>query len=268
MVTCQALGCDVDAFVGWWRLPVRPSRASHGLPTAHDNAGMSATPPAPELTDADIQRLQGLLDAVPAPLEPLDVMALDGYLCGVLLQPRPISAARWMPGVTDVEARPLPEGYDAGELQKLVRRRYNELERAINRREWFDPWVFGLDDEEAESAEGDESPSQTVLPWVAGFAAAQDPFPDLMAMDDPALIEPLALLYLHIPREDLEDADALLEVIDSIEPPETLAEAVEEMVRAVMLMADVSRPKKAAAPAAPAAGTRGKGGGKPGARRR
>ncbi len=63
---------------------------------------------------------------------------------------------------------------------------------------------------------------------------------------NPALLEPLALLYLHIPREDLEDADALIEVIDSIEPPETLAEAVEEIVRAVMLIADVSRPQKAA----------------------
>ena len=32
----------------------------------------------PALTDADIERMQALLDSVPAPLEPLDVMALDG----------------------------------------------------------------------------------------------------------------------------------------------------------------------------------------------
>jgi uncharacterized protein len=108
---------------------------------------------------------------------------------------------------------------------------------------------------------------------VAGFAAAQDFFPDLMAIDHPELVEPLALLYLHIPREDLEDADALLAVIDTIEPPTTLAEAVEEMVRAVMLMADVSRPKKPVAapkPTRPARAGRptGQGPASRGARRR
>jgi hypothetical protein len=81
-----------------------------------------------------------------------------------------------------------------------------------------------------------------VLPWVAGFAAAQDRCPALMAIDDAALVEPLALLYLHFDREDLEDADALLEVIDTLEPPADLAEAVQDLVRALMLIADVTRP--------------------------
>jgi uncharacterized protein len=197
-------------------------------------------------------------------------MALDGYLCGVILQPVPVGVARWLPGVTDVDARPLPEGFDAAELHKLVRQRHAELERAITRREWFDPWIFAPGDEGGDEID-DELPSQTVLPWIAGFAAAQDPFPSLMALDDAALIEPLALLYLHIPREDLEDADALLEVIDDIEPPETLAEAVEEIVRAVMLIADVSRParpvvKPAAAPR-PKSQAKGKPKPKPGPRR-
>lgn len=200
---------------------------------------MSPTPPsAPPspMADADIERLQVLLDAVPAPLEPLDVMALDGYLCGVLLQPRPVNATRWLPGISDVDGRELPAGYNATELQQLARRRYNELERAITRRDWFDPWVFDVDE--------DEPASQAVLPWIAGFAAAQDLFPDLMALDDPELVEPLAILYLHVPREDLEDADTLLAVIDTLEPPKDLAEAVQDMVRAVMLIADVSRPVK------------------------
>lgn len=241
-------------------------RIEHDRRPAH-NAPMDTTPRA-ELADEDIHRLQGLLDAVPAPLEPLDVMALDGYLCGVILQPRPVAASRWLAGVTDVDQRALPEGFDATELHRLVRRRHAELERAITRREWFDPWIFSLAEggdaegegvaaNEAESdTESSEPPSHTVLPWIAGFAAAQDPFPDLLAIDDPALLEPLALLYLHIPREDLEDADALIDVIESIEPPETLAEAVEEIVRAVMLIADVSRPKKAAPKPGPQAAKR------------
>jgi uncharacterized protein len=196
-----------------------------------DNAAMTPVPPAAgsPLTEDDITTLQAMLDAVPEPLEPLDVSALDGYLCGVLLQPGTVPRERWLPGVTDVDGRVLPAGYDATPLHALVLRRLAELERAIGRRDWFDPWIFQLDDE--------ASPSDAVLPWVAGFAAAQDRLPALMASDDPALVEPLALLYLHFDREDLEDADALLEVIDTLEPPADLGEAVQDLVRALMLIA-------------------------------
>ena len=186
-------------------------------------------------SDSELARLQALLDSVPAPLEPLDLSAIDGYLCGVLLQPTRVAASRWLPGVADVEGRPLPRGFDATELHALVQRRHAELDQAISQRQWFDPWIYALDDE--------ASASESVLPWVAGFAAAQDLCPALMAIEDPELIEPLALLYLHFEPEDLEDADALQAVIETLEPPKDLAEAVQDMVRAVMLIADVSVPR-------------------------
>ena len=88
----------------------------------------------PLLAEADIDTLQRLLDKVPAPLEPLDVSMLDGYLCGVLLQPRAVPASRWLPHVCDVDGRPLPARFDAGALHALAQRRHAELERAITRR--------------------------------------------------------------------------------------------------------------------------------------
>ena len=197
--------------------------------------------PAAPLTDADIDRLQDLLDGLPAPLEPMDVSAIDGFLCGVLLQPRPVAAAHWQPAVLDVDGRPLPSGFDTGELLGLVARRHAELARAIDARDWFDPWIYPLDDAPV---------SDSVLPWVAGFAAALDQFPDLQVMESPELIEPLALIYLHFDAEDLEDAGPLQAVIESIEPPADLAEAVQDLVRAVMLIADVTRPRRAPAPQA------------------
>ena len=197
------------------------------------------TPSAPEaatpLSDDEIGELQQRLDDVPAPLEPLDIMALDGFLCGVLLQPTRVPAIDWQRWVTDLEGRPLPPGYDAGPLLRLVQRRHAEVDAAIQRRDWFDPWIYQLDEE--------ASPAETVLPWVAGFAAAMDAFPELMAMSDTELVEPLALLFMHFDPEDLEDADALLEVIETLEPPSDLAEAVQDVVRALMLMADVTRPR-------------------------
>lgn len=202
----------------------------------------SAAPPAP-LADADIERLQQLLDALPAALEPLDVMALDGFLCGVILQPSEPTEERWMKTVTDIEGRAAPAGPALTEIRTLVRRRHAELATAIGARQWFDPWIFPLDDE--------ATPSATVLPWVAGFAAAMDLFPALMRIDDAELVEPLALLYRHFDAEDLEDADALLAVIETLEPAADLAEAVQDLVRSLMLIADVSRPRGGTAPPRP-----------------
>jgi uncharacterized protein len=224
-------------------------------------------PPRPErrvvtqpLTGAELDELQALLDAVPAPLEALDVSMLDGYLCGVLLQPHVVPALRWLPHITDVDGRPLPPRFDATRLHALARRRHAELDDAIMRRQWFDPWVFELDDGPADD-EGQGSPHDhdevepsvvdEVYSWVAGFATALELFPGLMALDAQALTEPLALLYRHLDAEDLEDADDLLAEIETLEPPADLSEAVEELVRATLLLADVSRPVAAPPRSAP-----------------
>src|SRR5690606_3965472 len=100
---------------------------------------------------------------------------------------------RWLPHVCDVDGRPLPAGTDATALHALVQRRHAELDRAIARREWFDPWVFELEDEDGAAGAGD-----AVYPWVAGFATALELFPGLMALDAAALTEPLALVYRHL----------------------------------------------------------------------
>lgn len=184
-----------------------------------------------------VDELQALLDAVPPPLEPLDVSVLDGFLCGVLLQPQPVPVEQWLPCVTDSECRPLPPGFDASRLHALAQQRHAELGQAIARRQWFDPWVFELDE--------DAAPSESVYPWVAGFAMALDRYPRLMALDAAALLEPLALLYAYLDPDDLEDADELLAEIETLEPPADLAEAVEDVVRATLLLADVSRPRPA-----------------------
>jgi uncharacterized protein len=223
------------------------SRPAHRHPkfvgTRSDNAAMPNVRPEPPLGEADIERLQSLLDALPAPLEPLDVSALDGYLVGVLLQPRPLPASRWLAHVHDLDARPAPPGVALEPLQALARRRHAELERAIAGRQWFDPWVFEL---EALAGEAEPRPSDMVLPWVGGFAAALDLFPELLAhpgMAQPPGREPLAVLYAHFDPDDLDDADDLLPLIDELEPPATLAEAVEDLVRSSLLLADVTRPR-------------------------
>jgi uncharacterized protein len=211
------------------------------------------------LSEADMAELERLLEAVPAPAEPLDVMMLDGYLCGVLLQPRAVPEAQWWRHVVDVDGREIAPAFDDAPLRALVRRRHAELDAAIRERQWFDPWVFELDD--------DDDPLETVMPWVAGFATAMEFFPALMRSDSPDLAEPLAVLYRSFEAEDLEDAEELLAIIEELEPPADLSEAVEALVNSVLLLADVTRPLSSTRPArGPAAKGRGPAG--PGAGRR
>ena len=186
------------------------------------------------LSESELDTLQALMDSLPATLEPLDTVMIDGYLCGVLLQPQAVPEAHWLAHIADVDGRAPPTRFDAALLRSLVLRRYSELNRAIAQRQWFDPWVYQLDDE--------ATPSETVLPWVAGFATAVDLFTTLMDRHEPDLLEPLATLYRHLDPDDLEDAEELLAEIETLAPPETLVEAVEDLVRSVLLMADVSRP--------------------------
>jgi len=197
-------------------------------------SGGSANAGPRPLDDAERERLEALLEAVPAPLDPLDTGMLDGFLCGVLVQPEMLPPSRWMPHVTDVDGRPLPAGFDAGEMHALVRRRHAELARAITARTWFDPWVYELDDAEA-------SPADAVLPWVAGFAAALELFPSLLRSASASAQEALALLYQYLDADDLEDADELLMVIATLEPPHDLADAVEDLVRGTLLLADAAQ---------------------------
>lgn len=205
------------------------------------------TPPA--LTDAEIRELDHLLAQVPAPLEALEVSSLDGFLCGVLLQSEPIAEDRWWPWVLDVDGRGAAGRMGKVSLERLrhlVRRRHAELDHCVEARRWFDPWVFDVEDPHI-------TPAQMTLPWAAGFAMAMEQFPDLMdRLDatDPDHLEPLAVLYAAFDPEDLEDAEDLRALIDTLEPASTLDEAVEDLVRSVLLLADVARPRAARTPGA------------------
>ncbi len=202
-----------------------------------------ANPGDPTLTDLDRERLESLLDALPAPLAPPDISALDGFLVGVLLQPKAVAEADWLRWTHDFDSgQAPPQGLDLQPLQALVRRRHAELGRAIAARRWFDPWVFELapaDDEQ------EAPPSEVVLPWIAGFAAALERFPGLLGSAGADAREPLATLYAHFDPADLEDVDDLADEIATTPPPETVDDAVEDLVRCTLLLADAMRPRPA-----------------------
>lgn len=184
---------------------------------------------------ADPDTLQRLLDALPAPAEPLDVVMLDGFLCALLLRPSPPATSAWLPWALDIDGRPQPVAATVAPRVALEQR-LQRLRDAVVHRHWFDPWVFELDEAAA--------PAEAVAPWAAGFALAVErwplPLPRGAAGDDP-----LALVYQYLDPDDWPAAAALAERIDELEPPRTLAEAVEDLVRAVLLLSDLTGPRPA-----------------------
>lgn len=190
--------------------------------------------PPTGVSDAEIGELQALLDALPAPLDPLDASALDGFIAAVALLRPPVAEARWLPFSSDAEGRAPPSGFDSGRLHDIARRRRLEIDAAIEARKWFDPWVFELD--------APASPSQAVAAWVAGFALGSERFGVLADVDPAAAIDALALLYRHLDPDDLEDAAAIETAIAELGPPADLGDAVEDLVCATLLLADLTRP--------------------------
>jgi uncharacterized protein len=198
-----------------------------------------------DLTDAEFAELDELLERTPEPLEPLDAVMLDGYLCGVLVQPVLLEPAAWLPHVFDFESTPLPDAVDtAWQLRTtaLILRRYRALNHALAEDGWFDPLVFELDPEgEAAPAAAPSDPiSQSLMPWVAGFQHAVLCFPDLMELPDDAVMNALTRLWRHLPAETPEEREVLA-TLEREHPLATLDEAVEDLVATVADLFELTR---------------------------
>ena len=217
---------------------------------------LTTRPPTPapvrDLTDAEFADLDELLAATPQPLEPLDAVMLDGYLCGVIVQPVLLEPATWLAHVYDYEGRPLPDDVDAAWQQRtttLISRRHAALNRALAEDGWFDPLVLEADDEatrvEPSAAEDDPAAalppaSRALMPWVAGFQHAAACFPDLEEMEDEAVMAALARLYRHLPAETEEERE-LVALLDREQPLSNLDDAIEDLIGTVADLYDLTR---------------------------
>jgi len=212
-----------------------------------------------DLTDAEFAELDELLAATPDPLNPLDASMLDGYLCGVLVQPRLIPVEEWLPPIFDYDGGALPDGVDAGWLGKvraMVERHHAALNRCLVEDGWFDPVVLDLDEEAlapapapaGESAEDAASrlayealtpASRMLMPWVAGFQHACLCFPELSEMGDDAVHAALARLYRHLPAETAEEKEVVA-TLDREHPLKDVDAAIEELVVTVADLCDLT----------------------------
>jgi len=214
-----------------------------------DNPRMSTQ----DLTDAEFAELDELLAATPEPLQPLDASMLDGYLCGVIVQPRLIELDEWLPNIFDYDGGLLPETVDAAWLDKLtelVQRRHAALNRGLVEDGWFDPVILDVDEnatEEERTARASYDAlgpiSRALMPWVAGFQHAALCFPELADMPDDAIAAALARLYRHLPAETPEEKE-VVETLNREHPLKDLDDAIEELVVTVADLADLTEAER------------------------
>jgi len=177
---------------------------------------------------------------------------LDGYLCGVIVQPVLLEPATWLAHVYDYEGRPVPDDVDAAWQQRttaLISRRHAALNRALAEDGWFDPLVLEADDDAApveSSAPEDDATaalppaSRALMPWVAGFQHAAACFPDLEEMEDEAVMAALARIYRHLPAETEEERE-LVALLEQEQPLSDLDDALEDLIGTVADLYDLTR---------------------------
>jgi uncharacterized protein len=197
-----------------------------------------------DLSDAELDELADLLDAAPAGLTPLDVLMLDGYLVGMLVQPRVIPIDEWLPKVFDLEGGALLTSTDAAWLARcraLIERRRDALNAAISEDGTFDPLVADVDRLPPVSEyEPAQSPvSRALLPWAAGFHWAQECFPDLGETGDDAVGAALARVFRHLPA-DTDDEREVLATLEREHPLPDLDAAIEDLVNASVDLWDLT----------------------------
>jgi uncharacterized protein len=218
---------------------------------------------ARDLGDRELDELDELLRKVPRPFESMGIVVLDGYLCGVLVQPVQIASDAWLRYVFDADGRLLADEVAGAWHERavaLILRRYQALNRALTEDGSFDPLIADLDADQDTEADGepplpdaaaDAAPhdagldavapaSRPLVDWVAGFHFAAGLFPALEELGDDAVALALARIYRHLPAEGAEQRE-LQAALDADLPLASVEEAVDDLVAAVADIADLTR---------------------------
>ena len=232
-----------------------------------------------DLSDAEFAELDGLLADVPEPLEPLDVVMLDGYLAAIVVQPEFVDVERWLPHVFDASGHRWGEAEPSAEQLRarlLILRRHAAINRSLAEFGAFDPLI--LEPGEAvtgQDAEQDAAPAsgtavdavsltgplgpigEAIVPWVAGFEFATSIFPALVELPDDDVNLALARLYRFLPLDDdgaVDDSDdgrggaldgAAAPLLDGHAISDlSLDDAIEEVIACVADLYDLTTPMR------------------------
>lgn len=198
------------------------------------------------LSDAELDELHAMFDAIPESKQPYNLSMADGFLTALLVHPRMILPSEWMPRLVNPAegALDFDTPFDATRFSVLVLRRYNELSACILAREEFFP-IITLP--EADDTSSEEEIAMLAF-WAAGFMDGMNGWSgvdDLSEEDGDAIAGPMLAVVRHlpVPEEAGPAAAEFKELVESLEPYASLDDALEDLVLSVLQIADVTRPR-------------------------
>jgi hypothetical protein len=182
-----------------------------------------------DLSDSEWSTLQ---DALATLTFPIDMVWLDGYLVGLVLQAHRPEWAAWAPkAMGAAPSDPL--------IQTLSERRMGHLSAALDQKAWWDPFLRA---QQPDTNDGPvaEALSEALMPWAAGLEQALYDFPIEACEQNPNLMLVLARVYRHLPAPD-EHEQEVVELLNNAYPLTTLEDAVDELTACIGELWDLTR---------------------------
>ncbi|MBI1395503.1 MAG: UPF0149 family protein [Betaproteobacteria bacterium] len=157
------------------------------------------------MTEAEINRLETLLEEPPAGAEPLWLDSLQGFIAAVVSAPKPVERARWLEIALGAD-RDWDADADAAELVRLVDRLREDVLRDLVEGEGL-PLLLYPTDESGEKFD--------FVPWVSGYLEGVElAEPGWYESGDEAVVDEL-LFPLVVLAGGLEDDDDLQEALEA-----------------------------------------------------
>ena len=129
------------------------------------------------LTDEDINRLDELLATSSSGEDTFDVSMLDGFLSAIaLLNPPLKEESEWYPYIFNEEGTDC-EVDEPETVKRLVTQRLQEIRAFQAQRQFYNPIIFPLEDENGEPVTGADGIA-ALEPWAMGFYNALAQYSD------------------------------------------------------------------------------------------
>lgn len=208
------------------------------------------------LTDEDINQLDDLLATSSCGDDTFDVSMLDGFLSAIaLLNPPLQDESEWYPYIFNEEGTPC-EVDEPETVKRLVCQRLQEIRAFQTQRQFYNPIIFPLEDEDGNQVTGVNGLA-ALEPWAMGFYNALAQYSDRVDVTE-AIEAQLCRIhrFLELDQEDpdYEQNLAIRQAVEKEHPVHSLEEGMLEMMQGVIEIAKLNLPNKPVSRATPKIG--------------
>ena len=208
------------------------------------------------LTDEDINQLDDLLATSSCGDDTFDVSMLDGFLSAIaLLNPPLQDESEWYPYIFNEEGTPC-EVDEPETVKRLVCQRLQEIRAFQAQRQFYNPIIFPLEDEDGNQVTGVDGLA-ALEPWAMGFYNALAQYSDRVDVTE-AIEAQLCRVhrFLELDQEDpdYEQNLAIRQAVEKEHQVQSLEEGMLEMMQGVIEIAKLNLPNKPVSRATPKIG--------------